>query len=66
MAFIEFKNVYKYYAQGENRIAAVDNISFVIEKGELCVIAGPSGAGKTTLLNMLAFLHGFRIPSFQV
>lgn len=53
MAFIEFKNVYKYYAQGENRIAAVDNISFVIEKGELCVIAGPSGAGKTTLLNML-------------
>jgi putative ABC transport system ATP-binding protein len=53
MAFIEFKNVYKSYAQGENSIAAADNVSFVIEKGELCVVVGPSGAGKTTLLNML-------------
>ncbi|MDR2417726.1 MAG: ABC transporter ATP-binding protein [Treponema sp.] len=53
MAFIEFKNVYKYYGQGENSVAAINNISFVIEKGELCVILGPSGAGKTTLLNML-------------
>lgn len=28
-------------------------MSFSIEKGEFCVIVGPSGAGKTTLLNML-------------
>ncbi|MDR1326355.1 MAG: ABC transporter ATP-binding protein [Treponema sp.] len=53
MAFIEFKNVCKYYGQGEHSIVAVDNMSFVIEKGELCVIVGPSGAGKTTLLNLL-------------
>lgn len=51
--FIEFKNVSKYYNMGENRIAAADGISFFVEKGEFCVIAGPSGAGKTTLLNML-------------
>ncbi|MCI6640765.1 MAG: ABC transporter ATP-binding protein [Pygmaiobacter massiliensis] len=38
---------------GENRIAAADHVSFTIEKGEFCVIVGPSGAGKTTVLNML-------------
>ena len=31
----------------------MDHISFTIEKGEFCVIVGPSGAGKTTVLNML-------------
>jgi len=31
----------------------VDDVSFEIEKGELCVILGPSGAGKTTILNLL-------------
>lgn len=53
MAYIEFDNVYKTYGTGENRINALDGISFSIEKGELCVIVGHSGAGKTTLLNIL-------------
>ncbi|MDR2192968.1 MAG: ABC transporter ATP-binding protein [Treponema sp.] len=53
MAYIEFIDVCKYYSMGDNRIAAADGMSFVIEKGEFCVIVGPSGAGKTTLLNML-------------
>lgn len=51
--FIEFDNVCKYYTMGENRISAADHISFFVEKGEFCVIVGPSGAGKTTVLNML-------------
>lgn len=38
---------------GETRIAAADHVSFNIEKGEFCIIVGPSGAGKTTVLNML-------------
>ncbi|MDR2102727.1 MAG: ABC transporter ATP-binding protein [Treponema sp.] len=53
MSYIEFFNVNKYYAMGEKKITAADNMNFVIEKGEFCVILGPSGAGKTTLLNML-------------
>ena len=44
--FIEFHNVCKYYNTGENRIAAADHISFFVDKGEFCVIVGPSGAGK--------------------
>ncbi len=53
MAYIEFKNVCKIYHMGQTEIRALDNISFDIDKGELCVIVGPSGAGKTTLLNIL-------------
>ena len=51
--FVEFDGVCKYYQMGETQIAAADHISFTIEKGEFCVILGPSGAGKTTVLNML-------------
>ena len=51
--FVEFDGVCKYYQMGETRIAAADHISFTIEKGEFCVILGPSGAGKTTVLYML-------------
>lgn len=53
MSFVEFRDVCKYYKNGEQSIAASDKISFEIEKGEFCVIVGPSGAGKTTVLNML-------------
>ncbi len=53
MALIEFENIKKQYVIGDMKIAAVDNCSFSIEKGELVVILGPSGAGKTTVLNLL-------------
>ncbi|MDD7309894.1 MAG: ABC transporter ATP-binding protein [Eubacteriales bacterium] len=53
MAYIEFENVCKYYRMGGQTIAATDHISFTVERGELCVVVGPSGAGKTTLLNIL-------------
>lgn len=53
MAYIEFKDVSKVYRMGQTEIRALDHISFSVEKGELCVIVGPSGAGKTTLLNIL-------------
>lgn len=51
--FILLENVCKYYQMGDNKIAATDNITFSIEKGEFVIIVGPSGAGKTTVLNMI-------------
>ena len=52
-SYVLFDNVCKYYQMGDTRIAASDHVSFEIQKGEFCVILGPSGAGKTTVLNML-------------
>ncbi len=53
MAFVEFKDVYKFYQMGETKIIANNGITFDIDKGQFNVIVGPSGAGKSTLLNIL-------------
>ncbi len=53
MAYISLANVTKTYYMGEVAISALSGVDLTIEKGELCVIVGPSGAGKTTLLNIL-------------
>ena len=53
MSFVEFRDVNKVYTMGTTQIRAADGVTFSIEKGEFCVIVGPSGAGKTTVLNML-------------
>lgn len=53
MSFVSFQNVKKIYRSGEVETVALHDASFSIERGEICVIVGPSGAGKTTLLNIL-------------
>jgi ABC-2 type transport system ATP-binding protein len=40
----------------DNRVRAVDGISFKVKKGEILGFLGPNGAGKTTTLNMLSTL----------
>ncbi|WP_404332996.1 phosphonate ABC transporter ATP-binding protein [Mesobacillus maritimus] len=47
---IEINQISKNY----ERKIALSSLSFVVEKGELVALIGPSGAGKTTLLNLLA------------
>ena len=53
MAYIEFSHIVKEYAAGSQKLRALDDASFTVEKGELAVIPGASGAGKTTALNIL-------------
>lgn len=54
--FITLKNAVKQYGQGEAAVYALDDASFELEQGKICVILGPSGSGKSTLLNMLGGL----------
>lgn len=51
---IEIINVKKVYKMGSERINAVDDVSFSINKGEFCCLLGTSGSGKSTLLNLMA------------
>ena len=53
MAYIELKDVTRVYPGGSGGIRALDGVDFQVEKGELCIVVGPSGAGKTTVLNLL-------------
>lgn len=54
---IVVKDLYKVYRIGENRVRALNGVSFSIKRGEFCAIVGTSGSGKSTLLNMLAGLE---------
>lgn len=53
---IELKNASKCYRQGNREIAAVQDVSLYIKRGEFLSIMGASGSGKSTLLNLMGGL----------
>lgn len=56
MPLLTVNNLKKVYTTrfGGNKVTALKNINFSVEKGEYVAIMGESGSGKTTLLNILA------------
>lgn len=53
MAILEVKNLTKIYGNDENKVVALDHVSFTVEKGEFIAIVGSSGSGKSTLLHLI-------------
>ncbi len=57
MAAVVVDNLSHAFGQGEMRRAVLQNISFIIEPGEVVLLTGPSGCGKTTLLTLIGALR---------
>ncbi|MBI5582196.1 MAG: ABC transporter ATP-binding protein [Deltaproteobacteria bacterium] len=71
MAYLELKKVTKEFG----KLAALEEVSLAVEKGEILGIVGPNGSGKTTLINVISgyyrptggaiFFHGKKISGHR-
>ena len=61
MEILKVENLTKIYGKDENKVIALDNVSFSVEKGEFVAIVGASGSGKSTLLHLIG---GVDRPSY--
>ncbi|KAG9016798.1 hypothetical protein FRB90_002131 [Tulasnella sp. 427] len=50
---VEFRNVIFRYPKSESKDNVIDNLSFVIPAGSICVIVGENGCGKSSTLKLL-------------
>ena len=54
MHFLEVENLtHSFSVAGKNKFAAINNVSFSLEKGEILGIIGHTGSGKSTLVSHL-------------
>lgn len=53
MKILKVENLSKAYNEGENKIMALNEVSFEVNRGEFVSIVGASGSGKSTLLHLM-------------
>lgn len=53
MEILKVEHLSKVYGKGENKVVALNDVSFSVEKGEFVAIVGASGSGKSTLLHII-------------
>lgn len=53
---LEVSQLTKTFKTGDQVLHVVNDVNFVLHRGESCAIVGPSGSGKTTLLGLCAGL----------
>jgi len=53
---LQVNKVTRIYGEGENKVVALNNVSFRADKGDFIAITGHSGSGKSTLLNVIGGL----------
>ena len=64
--FLEIKGIKKSFGAGESRVDVLKGIDLEIEKGEFCVLLGPSGSRKSTLLNIIGGIDGADAGSITI
>lgn len=45
MMFLEIKGIKKNFGEGDSLVEVLKGIDLSVEKGEFCVLLGPSGSG---------------------
>ncbi len=56
MALIEINHLNKTYIMGHEKVEALKDVSFRIDRNEYVALMGPSGSGKSTLMNLIGCL----------
>lgn len=57
---LQCEHLCRYFESGGSKVAALEDVSFALQRGEACAILGPSGSGKSTFLALCA---GLDVPS---